>query len=281
MDANLIIRSREYSYCSITFHNDNCDDTQRGCLCVGRSPFAPESLQDSPTSDNYVILSVRRLYGKLEDFTVGKWTVSFGIAPPGTNLKDCKKDLIVVEITRSDIVHLFTCCSLSEEIYGEVCRCQGSFSVLALHKKFCEKLRVQIEMKAENRQFLPLSIHDVTKLQTLPVTYKQAYLKKKKFKIAKNVPLEGYFVMEGEEKISMLGEKVKAYSECLQYGESEELKPLSSGSVILDSTLSCVIGIHNVQHSTVSLSTSSYVTMGTSVFQMASQLIGKQLMKIL
>ena len=277
MDQNLINRSREYSYCSITFHNNNCEDTQRGCLCVGRSPFAPESLQDCPTSDNYVILSVRRLYGKLEDFTVGKWTVSFG-TPPGT--KDCKKDILVVEITRSDIVQLFTCCSPSEEIYGKVCRCQGSFSVLALHKKFCEKLRVQIEMKAENRQFLPLSIHDVTKLQTLPVTYKQAYLKKKKFKIVKNVPLEGYFVMEGEEKISMLGEKVKAYCECLRYGESEELKPLSLGSVILDSTLSYVTGIHNVQHSTVPLSTSSYVTMGTSVFQMASQLIGEQLMFI-
>ena len=273
MDPNLITRSREYSCCSITFHNDNCMDTQRGCLCVGRPPFAPESPQDSPDRDNYVILSVRRLYGKLEDFTVGQWTVSFG-TPPGT--KDCKKELLVVKITRSDVVHLFTCCPPSEEVYGKVCRCQGSFSVLVLHKKFCEKLRVQIELRADNRQFVPLSIHDVTKLQTLPAIYKQAYLKKKKFKLVKNVPLEGYFVMEGEEKISMLGEKVKAYSECIRCGESEELKPLSSGSAILDNTLSYVTGVHNFQHSTVPVIASSYITMGTSVFQMASQLIGKQ-----
>ena len=273
MDPNLISRSREYSCCNITFNNDNCVDTQRGCLCVGRPPFVPESLQDSPSKDNYVILSVRRLYGKLEDFTVGKWTVSFG-TPPGT--KDCKKEPLVVEITHSDVNQLFTCCSLSEEVYGKICKCPGSFSVLVLHKKFCEKLRVQIELRAENRQFVPLSIHDVTKLQTFPVTYKQAYLKKKKFKLVKNVPLEGYFVMEGEDKISMLGEKVKAYSECMRYSESEQLKPSSSGSPILDSTLSYVTGVHNVQHSTVPVIASSYITMGTSVFQMASQLIGKQ-----
>lgn len=272
MDPGLFIRSRDYSCCSITYHDDGSQDTQRGCLCVGRPPFAPESPQDSPANSNYVILSIRRLYSKLEDFTVGKWTVSFG-TPPGTK-PDRKKELLVVEITCSDVVQLFTCCSPSKEVYGQVCRCQGSFSVLVLHEKFCEKLRVQIELRAENRQFVPLSIHDVTKLQTFPVTYKQAYLKKK-FKLVKNVPMEGYFAMEGEKKILMLGEKVKAYSECIRYGESEQLKPSSSGSPILDSTLSCVTGVHNVQHSTVPVIASSYITMGTSVFQMASQLIGK------
>ena len=279
MDQNLIDHSRDYSCCNITYHDDGSSptyDTQGGCLCVGGPPFVPEAIQDNPSICKYVILSVRGLYSKLEDFTVGKWTVSFGTSP---GIRD-SKEAIQIPLTHSDVVQLLTCCSppaTEREIYRNVCRCQGSFSVLVLHKKFCEKLQVQIKLRAENRQFVPLSIIDITKLQTFPTTYKQAYLKKKKFKLVnKNVPLEGYFVVEGEEKISMLREKVKAHSECIRYGELEELKPSSSGSAILDSTLSYVTGVHNVQHSSVPLIASSYITMGTSVFQMASQLIGKQ-----
>ena len=271
-DPNLSNRSRDYSCCNITFHNDSCIDAQRGCLCVARYPFAPEPLQDSANGD-YVILSVRRLYGKLEDFTVGKWTLNFGC-----------KDPLVIEVTRSDILQLFTCCSPSEDIYGNVCRCEASFSVLVLRKAFSQKLRVQIELKADNRQFAPLSITDVVNVETFPITYKQAVLKKKIFK---NVPLEGYFCWDDTEKASMLGEKVKAYSECIRHvsgggrccSNSESAsagnnRP-SSGSAILDQTLCYVCGVHNVQRrSAVSLDTNC-ITMGTSVFQMASQLIGK------
>lgn len=275
-DPNLINRNREYSCCNITFHNDSFEDAQRGCLCVARPPFAPEPLQDNPNGDNYVILSVRRLYGKVEDFTVGKWTVSFGTSPA---TKDPKRDLFVTDITRSDIVRLYACCTPNKDAYGKTCRCQASFSVLVLRKKFCEKLRVQIELRTGNKQFrgqfVPLRIHDVTRIQTFPVTYKHAVLKKKKLKICKNVPLEGYFALEGEEKVPMLGEKVKVYSECVRCSESENLKPSLSGSAILDTTLSCVTGIHNVQCS-VPVGTDNYSAMGTSVFQMASQLMGKQ-----
>ena len=282
-DPNFINRSRDYSCCNITFHNDTCSNVQRGCLCVARYPFAPaEPLKDSANGD-FMILSVRRLYGKLEDFTVGKWTVSFGTSLGAT--KDSRsKDPLVIEITRSDIVQLFTCCTPSGDIYGNICRCEASFSVLVLHKKFSEKLRVQIELKAENRQFVPLSLADVTNIQTFPITYKQA-LKKKIFK---NIPLEGYFCWDDTGKASMLGEKVKAYSECIRYTSSggrscsscehpsggSEHSP--SGSAILDKNLSYVCGVHNVQRrSTVSLDTSC-ITMGTSIFQIASQLIGKQ-----
>ena len=266
-DPNYSNRSRDYSCCNITFHNDSCIDAQRGCLCVARYPFAPEPLQDSANGD-YVILSVRRLYGKLEDFTVGKWTLHFGASLGATR----SKDALVIEVTRSDIVQLFTCCSPSEDIYGNVCRCEASFSVLVLHKAFSQKLRVQIELKADNRQFAPLSITDVIKVETFPATYKQAVLKKKIFK---NVPLEGYFCWDDTEKASMLGEKVKAYSECIRYAASGGNELPSSGSAILDQTLCYVCGVHNVQRrSAVSLETNC-VTMGTSVFQIASQLIGK------
>ena len=284
-DPNFINRSRDYSCCNITFHNDSCSDAQRGCLCVARYPFAPEPLQDG-TNGDYVVLSIRRLYGKLEDFTVGKWTLNFGTSLGATR----SKDPLVIEITRSDIVQLFTCCSPSEDIYGNICRCEASFSVLVLHKRFSEKLRVQIELKADNRQFAPLSLTDVTNIQTFPVTYKQAVLKKKIFK---NVPLEGYFCWDNTGKASMLGEKVKAYSECIRYSSgggrycSNSEPPLgcnerpSSGSAILDQNLMCVCGVHNVQRrSTVSLDTNC-ITMGTSVFQIASQLIGKQLFIII
>ena len=227
-----------------------------------------------------MILSVRRLYGKLEDFTVGKWTISFGTLLGAT--KDCRKDTLVTEITRSDILQLFTCCTQSEGVYGRVCRCEASFSVLVLHKTFSDKLRVQIELKADNRQFAPLSLADVTNIQTFPITYKQALAKKKFFR---NVPLS-YLTLDDTEKASMLGEKVKAYSECIRYvfgrsqshsnsGENSS-EQFSSGSAILDQTLSYICGVHNVQRSsTVSLGT-NYVTMGTSIFQIASQLIGKQ-----
>jgi len=266
MDQNFVNRSRDYSRCAITFRNENCTDVQRGCLCVAKSPFAPEPLQDSANGD-YVILSVRRLYGKLEDFTVGKWTVTVGCET---------KEPLVIDLGRSNIIHLFTCCTPSKHIYGKVCKCEASFSVLVLHKKFSDKLRVQVELKASNRQFVPLSIIDVANVQSFPITYKTAILKRKKL-FTKAVSLEGYFALEDEGKSSMLGEKVKAYSECIRLSVSGG-ECSASGSAILDNNLSLVCGIHNVQRttgSTISLG-GNYIAMGTSVFQMASQLISKQ-----
>ena len=276
-DQNFIGRSRDYSCCTVTFRNDSSSDTQRGSLCVARYPFAPEPLQDS-SNGAYIILSTCRLYGKLEDFTVGKWTISFGALGA---TKDCRKDVLVIEITRSDIVQLFTCCTPSEGVYRRVCRCEASFSVLVLHKKFSEKLRVQIELRADNRQFAPLNLANITNIQTFPVTYKQALVKKKIFR---NVSLP-YFTQDDTEKASMLGEKVKAYSECIRVsGRSQShshcgensLEQFPSGSAILDHTLSYVCGVHNVLRSSAVSLGSNYVTTGTSIFQIASQLIGKQ-----
>lgn len=267
MDQNYN-RSRDNSCCTITHRNDSCTDFQRGCLCIARSPFAPEPLQDS-TKGDYVILSVHRLYGKLEDFAVGKWTVEFGT-----------KDPLVVNITPSDIVHLFTCCSSSSEnTYRNICRCEASFSVLVLHKNFSDKLRVHIEQqRLGNRKFEPLRIRDTTNTQSFPITYiKQPFKKRRFVALTKNISLDGYFTMENEGKSSMLGEKVKAFIECIRYSVSGG-EHSSSGSAILDDSM-YVCGVHNVQldGSTVSLSLdANYVATGTSVYQMASQLIGKQ-----
>ena len=263
---DLISQSRKYSRCTISVDNHNStrhqQTSQQGCLCIAKYPFAPEPIQNKDDGD-YVILSVRKLYSKKDDFAVSKWTVSFGT----------KADSVVVELVPTNIVCVITCCTSNEHLYGSSCRCEANFSVVVLHHQFSEKLRVQIELKTGNRQFVPLSICDVTNPQIFLSSYKQAFVRKK---FRKAVLLEGYYAIECGDKCTMFEEKVMAYTESIKNSVSN-VGYSSSGSAILDDSLSYVCGVHNVIQpgSTVSLKT-SYITIGTSVFQIASQLIGKQ-----
>ena len=259
-----LARSRDYSCCNICNEFENGSDVQRGCLCLATLPFVPHPLQDN--NGDYVILSVCRLYSKREDFERGKWTVNFAI---GT------KKPAVFNLIISNVTNVFTCCDL-EDRSGQRCHCVASFSVLVLTKEFSDKIKVQIELSSGNRKFSPLSIVDIANVDTFPITYKQQPKIKKYLRLCKSMS-EEYFYSEGQQSTLLLGDKVRAYTEVISY-EVKDASYSASGSAILDSSLLQVCGIHNVRlnGSAVSLGgTNTYVTTGTSVLQMASQLIGK------
>jgi len=258
---DFIARSRDYSCCNICNEFENGSDVQRGCLCLAAPPFVPHPLQD-----NYVILSVCRLYSKREDFGKGKWTVNFAI---GT------KKPVVCDLIISGVSDVFTCCD-PEDRSGQRCHCVASFSVLVLSKEFSDKIKVKVELSSGNRKFSPLSIVDIANVNTFPITYKQQPKTKKLLRLCKSVS-EEYFYSEGQQSTLLLGDKVRAYTEVISY-EVKDASYSASGSAILDSSLLQVCGIHNVQlnGSSVSLQpTNTYVTTGTSVLQMASLLIGE------
>ena len=258
-----LTRSRDYSCCNIC--SEDGGDVQRGCLCLALPPFAPHPLQD--INGDYVILSVCRLYSKREDFEKGKWTVNFAV---GT------KKPVVFNLVVSNIFHVLTCCDLDDKS-DRRCHCLASFSVLVLSKEFSQQIKVKIELSSGNRLFSPLTIVDISNVDTFPITYCQKQAKKT-LRLCKSMSAE-YFCSERQEKTLLLGEKVKAYTEPISY-KVKDVNYSASGSAILDYSLQQVCGVHHVRlhGSAVSLVGGNILTVtGTSVLQMASQLISKQL----